>query len=323
MATHFTAREREQLSAWLQMKVSKAEMARRLGRHPSTIFRELQRNRARRRYGNRPAYSAIAAQQLSEQRKHQRRTRKLQRPEIRRYVERQLRRYWSPDEIAGRLRQDFPDQPQLRVSPQAIYQWLASHDHARRFRPFLRRFRVRIKRPRARPEAAAIANRPPIIERRERVGDWEGDTIVGARRSGAIVSLVERKTGYAVLAKVDRLCSKPVVKAIRQRLRVLPKSCRHSITFDNGSEFAQHPRLTKTLGLEVYFARPHSPWQRGTNEHTNGLVRQFLPKGTSFRDLNPNALARIQSLLNERPRKRLGYRTPKEALANASHAMLT
>ena len=323
MATHFTALEREQLSAWLQMKVSKAEIARRLARHPSTIFRELKRNRVRRCYGHRPSYSALVAQQLSEQRKHQRRTRKLQRPEIRRYVEQHLRQYWSPDEIAGRLRQDFPDQPQLRVSPQAIYQWLGSHDHARRLRPFLRRFRVRIKRPRSRPEAAAIANRPPIIERRERVGDWEGDTIVGARRSGAIVSLVERKTGYAVLAKVDRLCSVPVEKVIRQRLRLLPQSCRHSITFDNGSEFAQHPRLTKTLGLEVYLARPHSPWQRGTNEHTNGLVRQFLPKGSSFRDLHHTTLARIQSLLNERPRKRLGYLTPKEALANASHAMLT
>jgi IS30 family transposase len=315
MATHFTALEREQLSAWLQMKVSKAEIARRLRRHPSTIFRELKRNSVRRCYGHRPTYRAIAAQQLSEQRKHQRRTRKLQRPEIRRYVEQHLRRYWSPDEIAGRLRHDFPDQPQLRVSPR--------HDHARRLRPFLRRFRVRIKRPRSLPAAAAIANRPQIIERRERVGDWEGDTIVGVRRSGAIVSLVERKTGYAVLAKVDRLCSAPVEKVIRQRLRLLPKSCRHSITFDNGSEFAQHPRLTKALGLEVYFARPHSPWQRGTNEHTNGLVRQFLPKGSSFRDLNHTALAHIQSLLNERPRKRLGYLTPKEALANASHAMLT
>ena len=163
MATHFTALEREQLSAWLQMKVSKAEIARRLDRDESTIFRELKRNSLRRCYGNRPSYSAIAAQQLSEQRKHQRRTRKLQRPEIRRYVERHLRRYWSPDEIAGRLRHDFPDQPQLRVSPQAIYQWLASHDHARRLRPFLRRSRVRIKRPRSLPAARTWRSVPPAI----------------------------------------------------------------------------------------------------------------------------------------------------------------
>jgi len=323
MAMHFTALEREQLSTWLQMKVSKAEIARRLGRDQSTIFRELKRNSARRCYGHRPSYSAMAAQQLSEQRKHQRRTHKLQRPEIRRYVEHHLQQYWSPDQIAGRMRHDFRDQPQLRVSPQAIYLWLASHDHARRFRPFLRRFRVRIKRPRSRPAAAAIANRPQIIERRERIGDWEGDTIVGARRSGAVVSLVERKTGYTVLAKVDRLCSAPVEKVIRQRLRLLPKSCRHSITFDNGGEFAQHPRLAKSLDLEVYLAEPHSPWQRGTNENTNGLVRQFLPKGSCFRDLDHPELVHIQSLLNGRPRKRLGYLTPKEALANASHAMLT
>ena len=323
MATHFTALEREQLSAWLQMKVSKAEIARRLGRDESTIFRELKRNSARRCYGHRPSYSAMAAQQLSDQRKHQRRTRKLERPEIRRYVEQHLKMYWSPDQISGRLQHDFADQPRLRVSPQAIYQWLRNHDHARQLCPFLRHFRVKIKIRSSRPAAAAIANRPQIIERRERVGDWEGDTIVGVRRSGAVVSLVERKTGYAVLAKVDRLCSDPVEKVIRRRLRLLPKSCRHSITFDNGGEFAQHPRLTKTLGLEVYFARPRCPWQRGTNENTNGLVRQFLPKGSCFRDLHHTAVARIQSSLNERPRKRLGYLTPKEALANASHAMLT
>ena len=146
---------------------------------------------------------------------------------------------------------------------------------------------------------------------------------MGVRRSGAVVSLVERKTSYAVLAKVDRLCSAPVEKVIRRRLRLLPKSCRHSITFDNGGEFAQHHRPANSLDLEVYFARPRCPWQRGTNENTNGLVRQFLPKGSCFRDLKPSALTRIQSLLNERPRKRLGYSTPKEALANASHAMLS
>jgi IS30 family transposase len=323
MAMHFTALEREQLSTWLQMKVSKAEIARRLDRHPSTIFRELRRNSVRRCYGHRPTYRAIAAQQLSDQRKHQRRKRKLERPEIRRYVERHLQECWSPDQIAGRMRHDFPDQSHLRVSHQAIYQWLDRHDHARRFRPCLRRFRVRIKMSCSRPAAATIANRPPIIERRERIGDWEGDTIVGARRSGGVVSLVERKTGYTILAKVDRLCSVPVEKVIRRRLRSLPKSCRHSITFDNGGEFAQYPRLAKALSLEVYFAQPHSPWQRGTNENTNGLVRQFLPKGSCFRDLNHTAVARIQSSLNERPRKRLGYLTPKEALVNASHAILS
>ena len=173
------------------------------------------------------------------------------------------------------------------------------------------------------PAAAAIAHRPEVIARRERVGDWEGDTIVGARRSGGVVSLVERQTGYAVLAKVDQLTSAPVEQVIRRRLRPLPASRRLSITFDNGSEFAQHSRLTKALGIQVYFAQPHSPWQRGTNEHTNGLVRQFLPKGACFRDVTHPAVARIQSLLNERPRKKLGYLTPKEAFENASHAILT
>jgi IS30 family transposase len=304
------------------MRVPIAEIARRLGRHPSTIFRELKRNRVRPRYSARPVYHAIAAQQLSEQRRHQRRTRKLQRPEIRQYVEERLQKCWSPDQIARRRRCECADRQQ-RISHQTIYNWLAEDDHARRFRVFLRRFRVRRRRRRSGSPATAIANRPEVIERRERIGDWEGDTIVGARRSGAVVSLVERQTGYVVLAKVDRLASVPVERTIRRRLRPLPKPTRRSITFDNGPEFAQHARLAKALGLEVYFAEPHSPWQRGTNEHTNGLVRQFLPKGTCFHDLTPAAVAKLQTLLNERPRKRLGYRTPKEAFENASHAILS
>ena len=322
MAAQLTALERERIAIWLQMGVPIAEIARRLGRHPSTIFRELKRNSVRPRYAHRPTYRAIAAQQLSEQRRHQRRTRKLQRPELRQYVEERLQKCWSPDEIAGRRRLDCAERRQW-ISHQTIYNWLVEDDHARRFRPFLRRFRVRRRRQRSHSTASAIANRPEVIERRERVGDWEGDTIVGARRSGAMVSLVERRTGYVVLAKVQQLLSTTVERTIRRRLRPLPKSQRRSITFDNGSEFAQHARLAKALGLEVYFAQPHSPWQRGTNEHTNGLVRQFLPKGTCFRDLTHPAVAQLQSLLNERPRKRLGYQTPKEAFENASHAILS
>jgi transposase, IS30 family len=313
MAAHLTAREREQLSVWLQMKKSKAEIARLLGRHPSTIFRELKRNSMPPRYSDRPSYSAITAQQLSDQRRRQTRVRKLQRPEIREYVKQRLQQYWSPDEIAGRMRLEFADR-RLCVSHQAIYDWLARFDHAHPLLRFLRRFRRRKRRARTVQPAAMIANRPAAIENRERVGDWEGDTIVGARRTGVMVSMVERKTGYVLLAKVKQLASVPVEQAMRRRLRPLPASHRRSMTLDNGPEFAQHARLKKALGIDVYFAQPRCPWQRGTNENTNGLVRQFLPKGTCFGDLSPTAVARIQTLLNERPRKRLGYRTPQEAL---------
>ena len=146
MATHLTALEREQLSLWLHMKVSKAEIARRLGRHPSTIFRELKRNSVRRRYSARPSDGAIAVQQRSDQRRRQRRRGKLQRPEIRQYVKQDLRKYWSPDQIAGRMRRDFAKR-RLCVSHQAIYDWLANYEHARPLRLFLRRSRVRIRRP--------------------------------------------------------------------------------------------------------------------------------------------------------------------------------
>jgi IS30 family transposase len=322
MAMHLTALEREQVAIWLQMRVSKAEIARRLGRHPCTIFRELKRNSVYDRYSDRRSYRAIAAQELSGQRRHQPRTRKLQQPEIRRCVLHWLGKYWSPDQIAGRMRREIADR-RLRVSHQTIYDWIKSDDHGRLFRPFLRRSGMRRRPRRSARAVAAIANRPEVIARRERVGDWEGDTIVGAHRSGALVSLVERRTGFTVLAKVDRLASAPVEQAIRRRLQPLPESRRRSITFDNGLEFSRHGRLSKALGIAVYFAQPHSPWQRGINEHTNGLVRQFLPKGSCFRELTHAAVARLQSLLNGRPRKGLGYLTPKEAFEDASHAMLS
>jgi transposase, IS30 family len=324
MARHFTPVEREELSALLRAGVPKAEIARRLKRHPTTIFRELKRNRLRQPLRSKTSYCAVTAQQQADQRRHQRRTHKMDRPEIRDYVQQRLRRWWSPDQIAGRMRVDFPQDPRRRISPQTIYQWIEQHDHGRRWRSCLRRHPPRKRRKTTASGKAAIADRPEIIERRERTGDWEGDTIIGAARSGAMVSLVERKTGYTILAKVDNLRSAIVNQAIRRRLRSVPSSARQSITFDNGTEFAGHVKLGQALSLPIYFANPHSPWQRGTNEHTNGLVRQYLPKGTLFKDLSPSRVARIQHELNDRPRKRLGYQTPHEMLfPPASGALLS
>jgi IS30 family transposase len=324
MAMHLTPLERESISHWLRDNVAKAEIARRLGRHRKTIFNELKRNSIPRSYGGRRRYCAALAQQKADQRRHYSRGKKMDCPAIREYVEKRVKDWWSPDQVSHRIRVDFPHDPRLRISPPTIYQWIYTHDHRRPWERCLRDFPPR-KRHRSKiPKAVIIENRPAEVERRERLGDWEGDTIVGAGRSGAVVSLVERKSGYLLLIKVKNLKSATVRRAIYRRMKHLPADLRRTITFDRGKEFAGYQRLQRSLGLAVYFADPHSPWQRGTNEHTNRLVRQYFPKGTRFDDISHAAVARAETQLNNRPRKRLGYRTPHEMfLEPASEAMLS
>ena len=323
MAAHFTPEERVAVSQMMHDGVSKAQIAKQLGRHRSSLFRELGRNSIPHSYGRRARYCPVTAQQKADQRRHQPRTKKMARPAIREYVEKRMKEYWSPDQIAGRMKLDFASDPRLRISHQAIYTWIYTHDHRRCWERCLRRFRKRKRRRNKTPGSAAIANRPEVIERRERLGDWEGDTIVGAGHSGALVSLVDRKSGYLVLAKVSNLQSKTVQRSIQRRLKPLPPELRHSMTFDNGSEFARHKQLSRSLGIEIYFAEPSSPWQRGTNENTNGLARQFHPKGSRLDEVSHQAVAHTETLLNNRPRKRHGYRTPSEVFHQpASDAML-
>jgi IS30 family transposase len=311
MAPHFTPEERETLSLLLSRGQSKAEVARRLGRSRKTIFEELRRNSVVEPYSRRRRYCAARAQQLADRRRHQRRTKKMDHPQISEQVERGLAQYWSPEQIAGRVRQCHPQEPHLHVSYTTIYTWIRRHDHPRRWRAFLRRQRAR-KRRRASATLCVIANRPAVIERRERLGDFEGDTIHGRGHVGALLSLVDRRSGYLLLAKVENLKSSSVNQAIVRRLKRLPRAQRCSLTFDRGSEFAAHQELTQRLDLPIYFADPHHPWQRGTNENTNGLVRQFFPKGTPSSALSREKTSYIQTLINNRPRKRLGYQTPSE-----------
>ena len=165
------------------------------------------------------------------------------------------------------------------------------------------------------PNAVSIEGRPKRVDRRDRFGDWEGDTLVSRGRHGGLASLVERKSGYTLLARVDDLKSGTVRQAVERKLMRLPKLLRQTMTFDNGKEFSDHQRLAATTGMSIYFARPYRAWERGTNESTNGLVRQYLPKGTDFRDVSHRVVADVESSLNDRPRKRLDYRTPREVLA--------
>jgi IS30 family transposase len=309
MSNHLTLPEREVIAQMWYANSSRTEIALKLGRHRGTIGRELNRNSSPR------GYSAVAAQERADRRRRERpRRRKMECPHVRRYVCNGLRRYWSPDEIAGRLPVDFPHDEGWRLSHETIYAWIR---HEPRWRRYLRRGmpkrRENDRRGRI-PAQVSIDGRPAVVERRARYGDWEGDTVVGKQRRGGLVSLVERKSGYLLLGQVDRLQAQPVRQVAAELLRPLPPTLRRTLTLDNGKEFSDHQQLTRRLRIDVYFAHAYCAWERGTNENTNGLVRQFFPKGSDLASLPSDRVERVQDLLNHRPRRRLGYRTPHEVL---------
>jgi IS30 family transposase len=314
MPRQLTAKDRAVLAQLLDLNLKKAEIARRLGVHRGTIYRELARNKGP------DGYIADEAQQRAEARQMfcHRAQPKLDQPEVREFVYKGLKERWSPDQIAGRLRREFPNRPCCQVSGQTIYNWIEQQEkNGQDWRCFLRfgKHRKRRENPGRLPGARSVEGRPKVVDQRLRFGDWEGDTLVGSGRRSGLTSLVERKSGYTLLTAVADLKAPTVREAMQAQLVELPALLRHTVTFDNGKEFAEHEQLAKATGLDVYFAKPYCAWQRGTNENTNGLVRQYCPKGTDFRDVSHQKVAELQQSLNNRPRKRLGYRTPSEVLA--------
>jgi transposase, IS30 family len=319
MASHLTSEEREVIAHMHRAGKTLAQIAERLGRSKSTISRELRRNRSRN------GYWAMAAQRKAERRRSERPwVAKMQRPEVRRYVQERLRQRWSPDQIAGRSHRDFPQDRRRQISHETIYAWIRSEEaRGKHWQRYLRR-RGR-KRPewekRGRlPTSTSIEGRPAVVDRRSRYGDWEGDTIVGANRRGGGLTLVERKSGFLLLGKVPNLQAATVRQAAARRLATTPPALRKTLTLDNGKEFAEHEELEVEAALKIYFAKPYCAWQRGTNENTNGLVRQFFPKGTDLANIPEHRFTKVQQLINDRPRKRLGYRSPNEVLASRLHS---
>ena len=291
---------------------SQADIARHLGKHRSTIGRELTRNAV----SNKSGYHAATARLLTAERRrvaNQRcRTLPGNKP-LQHKIERKLKnRQWSPEEIAGHFG---------GISHPTIYRWIREErpdlkKHLRHNGSRWRRKHGTKEREKRREEAKKkrIDERPAAVERRSRLGDWEGDTVVGTDRKAAILTHVERKSGYVFLDKLDRALAQTVREKTRQRFVRLPRKHRRTITYDNGSEFAQHEFIERETGATVYFAHPYSSWERGTNENTNGLLRQYLPKKTSLTDVTQAKLDRIAWLLNTRPRKRLNWRTPAQVL---------
>jgi len=311
--THLTEIERYQIDTLRHCRISLEVIANRLGRHLSTIKRELRRNSGRRGYRAQQAHGLACARLRSRAQANARRIDPRLWSRVRQYLT--LR--WSPEQIAGRLRL----MEGMRLSHESIYTHVYADKRAGgelwRLLPCQKARRRRCGAGRARrhliPARVPIEQRPAIVERRGRFGDWEGDTLVDGSHQQAVVSLVERRSMYLLLAKVTRRTTAQVCGAIVKAIGTsgLPA---HTLTLDNGSEFCAHQRITQALGTRCYFAQPYAAWQRGLNENHNGLVRRYIPKRQSLAQYTQDDLQVIAEALNNRPRKRLGYRTPKESI---------
>ena len=316
---HLCFAERERISRGLAAGESARAIARDLGRSPSTITRELERNGGPRRY------RALGAHRRAIEHLGRPKPTKLSRsPRLREAVEAGLARRWSPQQISARLRVEHPDDPELRISHETIYQSLYVQSRGelrRRLTRNLRTGRAR-RRPRGGPERRGriaemvpIAKRPPEVDERAVPGHWEGDLLVGARNRSFIATLVERQTRYVMLAGLGRDGkTEHVIAALKRRIAELPEHLVLSLTWDQGRELAAHARFKAETGIDVYFCDPHSPWQRGSNENTNGLLRQYLPKRSDLAAHSQEELDAIAAELNGRPRQTLGWMTPAEKM---------
>ena len=308
MARHLTPEERDHIAQLTHRGFDQNAIARRIGRSTATISRELKRNSID------GTYLSAQAQRTAERRRRERPlTRKLDVPENDETVRYGLAHDWSPEQISGRMKQEHPDCPQRQVSPQTIYTWIEQDKHRDHWKQHLRRRGKRPYRPRNTAQIGCpIDQRPEIIEERLRLGDFEGDTVLGPPGTGGLATLVDRKSRYTIIVKIQSKEADHVHQKIRDRLKELNEERRKSVTFDNGTEFARCHRLEKHLEMRLYFADPGCPYQRGTNENTNGLIRQYYPKGTHFRDISHQDVRRVENLLNMRPRKCLGFKTAHE-----------
>jgi IS30 family transposase len=314
-----TMAEREEIRLGLSRGESLRTIASRLGRAPSTVSREVAANGGRENYRIWPAHQRARA--CSRRPKPA----KLDDPTLCEKVTEWLEALWSPDEISQRLRREFPDDPTMRISHEAIYQSLYVQGRGELRRELTRCLRSGRAKRRTQgerletgriPNMVLISERPAEVADRAVPGHWEGDLIIGAGHRSAVGTLVERSTRFVLLLHLPDDHSAPAVaEAMRRAISTLPNELTKSVTWDQGREMARHTDFTIATGVPVFFCDPHSPWQRGSNENTNGLLRQYMPKGTDLSKFSAEDLLRIQRSLNGRPRKTLDYMMPSERLA--------
>jgi len=314
-------REREEIGFQLARGQGVRRIAAALGRAPSTISRELARNQVSGRY------VPSLAQEQTWARARRPRARKLDGLALREQVTKMLTDRFSPEQVAGRLKVEHPENLEMQVSHETIYQAFYAQGRGslrleiaaalRSGRVTRRPQRPEGPRPQRFRDMVMISDRPPEIEDRAVPGHWEGDLIIGSTSSrSAIGTLVERTTGYVMLLHLPGdHTARTVADAMIVAMNTLPEQLRRSTTWDQGAEMSRHQEITIATGMPIYFCDPHSPWQRGSNENTNGLLREYFPKSTDLSFHGPGILENVAAELNRRPRKRHGYRTPAEVLA--------
>ena len=312
-----TVFERETILLGLGQGQSCAAIARALGRPRSTVSREVAAN------GGRERYAAWQAHQRARALTRRPKPFKLVQGPLLAEVSAGLARLWSPQQVAKRLRLEHPHHPEMHVSHETIYQSLYVQGRGELRRELARCLRTgrAMRRPEGGverrgqiPAMVMVSERPAEANDRAVPGHWEGDLIIGKGGRSAVGTLVERSTRFALLLHLEDRSAAAVEEEMRRAIRTLPAELRRSITWDQGKEMANHASFTLATGIPIYFCDPHSPWQRGSNENTNGLLRQYMPKGTDLSQLTRADLRRIQRSLNNRPRQTLGYRTPREKM---------
>jgi len=316
--------EREEISRGISVGRSLRQIAQGLGRAPSTVSREIRRN------GGSQAYRANRAERSAWERALRPKPCRLAlHRELRWRVAQKLALQWSPEQISGWLKQEFPTDQDMQISQEAIYRSLFIQTRGvlkKELTAHLRTAR-RMRRPRSHNaksgqghilDMVSIRERPAEVEDRAVPGHWEGDLLTGANDTH-IATLVERNARFTMLVKIPRKDTTTVVAALAKHIRKLPEELRHSLTWDQGKEMHAHKRFTFATNVQVYFCDPRSPWQRGSNENTNGLLRQYFPRGTNFSRFSQSHLNSIALRLNQRPRKTLGFKTPADKLREALH----
>jgi IS30 family transposase len=321
---HLQVEEREKIQLGLLKKESLRTIAKRLGRSHGSLARELSRNSSPvlEKYTPR-----LAERRAEEKRSSRGRVERLKNETVRTYVVEQLKERWSPEQIAGSIEEDRNES----ISHEAIYQYIYAQVHRggngwvkpgkEDLRPYLARsHKKRAKKGMRKgerifkPKGPSIEDRPEIVDLRTRIGDWEGDSIESKDHAPGLNSLVDRKSGLLLLSKLEAKTAKATREVVSKRLANLRA---HTLTVDNGSENQEWRETEKATNARVYFAHPYHSWERGTNENTNGLVRRYFPKGTDFREVSEEEIARVEYALNTRPRKRHGFKSPLEIWGGA------
>lgn len=323
---HLTLNDRYVIHHLIVYGLSYREIGRRLGKHHTTIGREVKRN-----WEGWGRYWHVPSQQVAESKKLiARHKRKRSHKKLYNYVIHRIKKDWSPDVIVESLKMDYPTDKTMRMSIEGVYQWIYQDAKAQGYLyKHLRRHHKKRKKQHKYgnlrgllPNRVSIRERPIIVETRERMGDWEGDTLEGGKGSEHIATHVERKSRYLIASKLTDKKAPTMADATINAFYKIPKMFRKTLTLDNGKEFAEFKKIETKTGLNIYFSDPYSPWQRGTNENTNGLLRQYLPKGSDLRLITDEQLALVVKRLNNRPRKCLNYRTPHEVFFSSLRGAL-